>query len=56
MSAATAIYNQEGINQFIELKALSDDGKIMHQAKHLIAVVYNPSGVKDGHVINACTQ
>ena len=44
ISAATAISNQEGTNQFSELKAFSDDGKSMRQAEHLIAVVRKPSG------------
>ena len=56
ISMAKAISNQEGINQFIEIKALSDGGNSMCQAEHLIAVVRNPSGGQDGHVINSCAQ
>ena len=56
ISAATAIYNQEGINQFSELKDLSDDRQGMCQAGNLIAVVRNPSGGQDGHMINALSQ
>ena len=43
ISAATAISNQEGTNQFSELKAFSDDGKSMRQAKHMITAVHNTS-------------
>ena len=53
---ATEISNQEGFNQFSELKALYDDGQSIRQAEHLIAVVRKPSGVQDGHVINARDQ
>ena len=56
ISAATAISNQKGVNQFSELKSLSDDGQSMRQAKHLIAVVRKPSVGQDGHVINARAQ
>ena len=56
LSADMAISNQEVINQFSELKALSDDGQGMSQAEHLIDVVRKLGGGKDGHVINACTQ
>ena len=56
ISAATMIYNLEGINQFSKLKALSDYGQGMRQDEHLIAVVRKPSGEQDGHVINARTQ
>ena len=38
ISAATAISNQEGINRFSEMKAMSDDGQIMRQDEHLVAV------------------
>ena len=44
INAATVISNQEGINQFSELKALYDDGQIMRQDEHLIAVARKPSG------------
>ena len=56
ISAATAISNQEGINQFIKLKALSNDGKGMRQDEQLISVVRKSSGGQDVHVINACAQ
>ena len=56
ISAATAISNQEGINQFSKFKALSDDGQGMRQAEHLIYVERNPSGGQDSHVINARAQ
>ena len=56
ISAATSISNQEGINQSIVIEALSNDGRSMRQAEHLIAVVYKPSGGQDGHVINARAQ
>ena len=50
------VSNQEGINQFSELKALSDGGKGMRQSKHLIAVVRKPIGGQGVHVINARAQ
>ena len=53
ISADTDISNQEGINQFSGLKALSDDRQGMWQAKHLIAVVHKPSGGQGDHVINS---
>ena len=56
ISAVTAISNQEDINQFSKIKTLSDDGRSMRQAEHLIAVVCKPSGGQDGHVINARAQ
>ena len=56
ISAATAISSQEGINQFSELKALSNDRQGMRQAENLIAVVRKPSGGQDGNVINARDQ
>ena len=56
VSMATAISNQDSINQFGELKDLSNDGKSMCQVEHLITVVRKPSGGKDGHVINARAQ
>ena len=56
ISAATAISNQEGINQFINLKALSDDRQGVRQSEHLITVERKPSGGQDGHVINARAQ
>ena len=56
ISAVTAISNQEGINQFSELKALSDDGKIMRQSEHLIVVVHKPGVGQDGHMINVHDQ
>ena len=56
ISAATEISNQEGINQFSELKALSDNGHRMRQAEHLIATVHKQSGGQDGHVINGRAQ
>ena len=56
ISAATAIYNQDGINKFSELKDLSDERQSMLQAKHLITVVRKPSGGQEGHVINVHTQ
>ena len=56
ISVATAISNQEGINQFSEIKALSDDEQGTRQAEHLIGVVCRLSGGQDGHVINARAQ
>ena len=56
ISAATAISNQGGINQFSELKALSDDGQGVCQTEHLISVVRKPGWGQDGHVINASAQ
>ena len=56
ISAATETSNQEGINQFSEIKALSDDRQSIRQIEHLIAVVRKPSGGQDGHVINARAQ
>ena len=53
---ATDISNQDGIKQFSNIKALPDDGQGMRQDEHLIAVVRKPSGVQDGHVINALAQ
>ena len=53
ISAATMIYNLEGINQFSKLKALSDDWQGIRQGKHRIAVVHKLSGGHDVHVINA---
>ena len=56
ISASTSISNQEGINQFSKIKALSNDRQCMRQDEHLIAVVCKLSVVQDGHVINACAQ
>ena len=53
---ATTISNQEGINHFSEIKALSGDGQSMRQAEHLIAVVRKPNGGQDVHMINARAQ
>ena len=56
ISLSMEIYNQEGINQFGELKAFSNDRKCIHQAENLIDVVRKPSGGKDDHVINSRAQ
>ena len=56
ISTATAISNQEGINQFSKLNVLSDDWQCMRQAEHLIAVVRKLNGGQDVHVINAHAQ
>ena len=56
ISADTAVSNQEGINQFSELKALTNDRKGTSQAKYLITVVRKPSVGKDGNVINTRDQ
>ena len=53
---ATEISNQDGIKQFIKIKALPDDGQGMRQDEHLIDVVLKPTGGHDGHVINARAQ
>ena len=56
ISVATAIYIQEGINQFRKFKAFYNYGQGMYQAEHLIDVLHKPSGGQDGHVINARSQ
>ena len=56
ISVDTAISNQEGINQFSELKALTNDRKGTSQAKYLITVVRKPSVGQDGNVINTRDQ
>ena len=56
ISADTAISNQQGINRFSDMKAMSDDGQSMRQDEHLVAVARQPIVGKDGLLINARAQ